>query len=214
MKPRQWPAALLGLCALILTGGGFLYHQQRLDAIHLLHQDDGQTQAIRSELAELRSTQAQIRTELDALIQQVSRLNKAHAQLLTQVASQQAQLTALRDAPEDPRWHTLSQRIEGLESRTAPPPKPAVTVRKPKPNPRPTAARPLPALPALPELIGIELRGAERFLAVAPAGSRTLNEVRLLREGDRFGAWTLKRLDRQGAVFIAPGHAEQILALP
>lgn len=214
MKLRHWASALLGLGTLILTGGGFLYHQQRLDAIHLLHQDDGQTQAIRSELAELRSTQAQIRTELDALSQRLSRLGEEHAQLNTRLTSQQDQLTGLRDAPEDPRWHTLNRRIEQLEARTAPPPQPVATARKPKANPRPAPAHPLPALPALPELIGIELRGAERFLAVAPAGSRTLNEVRLLRDGDRFGAWTLKRLDRQGAVFTVSGHADQILALP
>ena len=213
MRLRHWASALPGLGALILAIAGFLHHQQRLDALDLHQRDDRPTQAIRSELAELRSTQAQVRSELDALNQQLSRLGEEHAQLNTRLTSQQVQLTGLRDAPEDPRLHTLNQRIEQLEARTAPPPKPVAT-RKPKANPRPAPARPLPALPARPELIGIELRGAERFLAVAPAGSLTLNEVRLLRDGDRFGAWTLRRLDRQQAVFTAPGHADQILALP
>jgi uncharacterized coiled-coil protein SlyX len=214
MKLRHWASALPGLGALVLAITGFLHNQQRLDALDLRQRDDRPTQAIRNDLAELRSTLAQMRSELDALNQQLSRLGEEHAQLNTRLTSQQVQLTGLRDAPEDPRWHTLNQRIEQLESRTATPSKPAVTVRKPKPSLRPAPSRALPALPALPELLGIELRGAERFLAVAPAGSRTLNEVRLLRDGDRFGAWTLRRLDRQRAVFTAPGHAEQILALP
>jgi TolA-binding protein len=214
MKLRHWASTLLGLGALVLATAGFLHHQQRLNALDLHQRDNRPTQAIRSELDELRSAQALIRSELDALSQQLSRLGEEHAQLNTRLSSQQAQLTGLRDAPEDPRWHTLNQRIEQLESRTATPSKPAVTVRKPKPSLRPKPSRALPALPALPELLGIELRGAERFLAVAPAGSRALNEVRLLRDGDRFGAWMLKRLDRQQAVFTAPGQAEQILALP
>lgn len=213
MKLRHWAPALLGLCALVLAGGGFLHHQQRLDALHLQHRDDHPTQALRSEIAELQHSQALIRSELDALTQQLSRLNSERAQLSARLTSQQTQLTALQEAPEDPRWRTLSQRIEQLESRTAPAAKPAVTLRTSKPRPVPVRA--LPALPpALPELIGIELRGAERLLAVAPVGSRRLNEVRLLRAGDRFGAWTLKRLDRQHAAFTAPGHAEQTLALP
>ncbi|HLT04368.1 MAG TPA: chemotaxis protein, partial [Pseudomonas sp.] len=89
---------------------------------------------------------------------------------------------------------------------------PVASVRKPAARPAP--ARAMPAVPALPLLIGVELRGAERFVAVAPAGSRTLNEVRLLRGGDRFGAWTLRRLERQAAVFASPGQPEQTLALP
>ncbi len=214
MKLRHWASALLGLGALVLATVGFLHHQQRLDALDQHQRNDNPTQAIRSELDELRSTQAQMRTELDALSQQLSRLGEEHTQLNTRLTSQQAQLTGLRDAPEDPRWHTLNRRIEQLESRTSPPPKSVATARKPKPSLRPASARPVPALPALPELLGVELRGAERFLAVAPAGSLTLNEVRLLRDGDRFGAWTLKHLDRQRAVFIAPDHAERILALP
>ena len=211
MKLRHWASALLGLGTLVLATVGFLHHQQRLDALDQHQRDDRTTQAIRSELAELRSTQALIRSELDALTLQLSRFNEEHAQLNRRLIDQQAQLTALQNAPEDPRWHTLSLRIEQLESR-ATRPKPVATARKP--GPRPAPARPAPALPALPDLLGFELRGAERFLAVAPAGSRSLNEVRLLRDGDRFAAWTLKRLDRQRAVFTAPGHAEQILALP
>ena len=155
MRLRHWASALPGLGALILAIAGFLHHQQRLDALDLHQRDDRPTQAIRSELAELRSTQAQVRSELDALNQQLSRLGEEHAQLNTRLTSQQVQLTGLRDAPEDPRLHTLNQRIEQLESRTATPYKPAVTVRKPKPSLRPAPSRALPALPALPELLGI-----------------------------------------------------------
>ncbi|MGP3791618.1 hypothetical protein [Pseudomonas sp. B392_1p] len=212
MKSRYWAAALLGVGTWVMIGGGFLYHQQRLDALQRLQLDATQVLTLQGELNALRFTQAQLQIELDELANQLTTLNREHAQLDERLAVQQAQLTALLNPPEDPRWQTLFRRIEQLETRSAQPPKPAAAVRKPAPRPAP--ARFALALPALPLLIGLELRGPERFLAVAPAGSQTLKEVRLLRSGDRFGAWTLQRLDRQAAVFASPGQPDQTLALP
>jgi FtsZ-binding cell division protein ZapB len=212
MKSRYWAAALLSVGTWIVVGGGFLYHQMRLEGLQQLLLDDTQVLTLQGELEALRTTQAQLQTELDELANQLTTLNRDHAQLDQRLTRQQAQLTTLLNRPEDPRWQSLSLRIEQLETHTAQQPKPVASVRKT--TRRPAPARSAPALPAPPLLIGVELRGPERFLAVAPAGSQTLKEVRLLRSGDRFGAWTLQRLDRQAAVFASPGQPDQTLALP
>lgn len=209
MKSRYWAAALLGTWLVI--GSGLLHHQQRLDELQR-QQLDARLPTLQSELDALRTTQTQLQSELNDLVNQLTTFNQAQAQLDERLTRQQTQLTALLNPPEDLRWHSLSLRIQQLETRATQPAKPVASVRKPAARPAP--ARAMPALPALPLLIGVELRGAERFLAVAPAGSQTLNEVRLLRGGDRFGAWTLRRLDRQAAVFASPGQPDQTLALP
>lgn len=212
MKPRHWAAALLSVAAWLLIGGGLFHHQQRLDELQRQQLDATRLPTLQNELEALRTSQAQLRSELDDLAHQLATFNQAQAQLDERLTHQQAQLTALSHPPEDPRWQRLSQRIQALENRPTQPPKPVASVRKPPARPAP--ARSAPALPALPLLIGVELRGAERFLAVAPAGGQTLDEVRLLRDGDRFGAWTLRRLERQAAVFAYPGRPDQTLALP
>lgn len=212
MKSRYWAAALLSVGTWLVIGSGLLHHQQRLDELQRQQLDATRWPTLQSELDALRTTQTQLRSELDDLVNQLTTFNQAQAQLDERLTRQQTQLTALLNPPEDPRWHSLSLRIQQLETRATQPAKPVASVRKPAARPAP--ARSMPALPALPLLIGLELRGPERFLAVAPAGSRTFNEVRLLRGGDRFGAWTLRRLDRQAAVFASPGQPDQTLALP
>lgn len=212
MKSRYWAAALLGAGTWLVIGSGLLHHQQRLNELQRQQLDATRLPTLQSELDALRTNQTQLQSELDDLVNQLTTFNQAQAQLDERLTHQQAQLTALSNPPEDPRWHSLSLRIQQLETRTTQPPKPVASVRKPAAPPAP--ARAMPAVPALPLLIGVELRGAERFLAVAPPGSRTLNEVRLLRGGDRFGAWTLRRLERQAAVFASPGQPDQTLALP
>ena len=212
MKSRYWAAALLGAGTWLVIGSGLLHHQQRLNELQRQQLDATRLPTLQSELDALRTTQTQLQSELDDLVNQLTTFNQAQAQLDERLTHQQAQLTALSNPPEDPRWQRLSQRIQQLEIRPIQPPKPVASVRKPAARPAP--ARAMPAVPALPLLIGVELRGAERFLAVAPAGSQTLNEVRLLRGGDRFGAWTLRRLERQAAVFASPGQPDQTLALP
>lgn len=214
MKSRYWAAALLGAGTWVVIGGGFLYQQQRLDELQQLQLDDTPVLTLQGELDALRTTQAQLQTELDELANQLTIFTREHAQLDERLTRQQDQLTALLNLPEDSRWQRLSLRIEQLETRTALQPKPVASVRKPAPRPAPARLAPVQALPSLPLLIGLELRGPERFLAVSPAGSQTLNEVRLLRSGDRFGAWTLRRLDRQAAVFASPGQPDQTLSLP
>jgi hypothetical protein len=49
-------------------------------------------------------------------------------------------------------------------------------------------------------VVGVELRGGERFLSVAAPGVVGA-DVRLLREGDAVGAWHLLAIEAHAAVF-------------
>lgn len=89
---------------------------------------------------------------------------------------------------------------------------------------RPAAATPVRrqvARPASPKpvaqpfvVIGVENRGSEQFLAVAPNGSQSLADVRLLRQNDSYGqSWRLKSVAKGQAVFDVGGQ-EKIVRVP
>lgn len=69
-----------------------------------------------------------------------------------------------------------------------------------KARPRTAKPRPRPTTPAF-QLLGVESRGGERFLAIQPNGTAGLAAVRLLRLGDAEGRWQLDALEPQNAVF-------------
>ncbi|MBB0025213.1 MULTISPECIES: hypothetical protein [Burkholderiaceae] len=74
-----------------------------------------------------------------------------------------------------------------------------------------------PAKPKVPEppfnVVGVELRGGERFLSVAAPKPSSVLDVRLLREGDAVGAWRLLAIEARAAVFSVDGQTQRI-ALP
>lgn len=59
-------------------------------------------------------------------------------------------------------------------------------------------------------VIGLELRGGERFLAVAAPGAASVLDVSLLREGDDAGAWHLQSIEAHAAVFRVDGQTVRI----
>jgi cell division protein FtsB len=74
-----------------------------------------------------------------------------------------------------------------------------------------------PAKPKVPEppfsIVGMELRGGERFLSVAAPTAASVLDVWLLREGDAVGAWHLQAIEARAAVFRVDGQTQRI-ALP
>jgi len=74
-----------------------------------------------------------------------------------------------------------------------------------------------PAKPKVPEppfdIVGVELRGGERFLSVAAPRAPSVLDVWLLREGDAVGAWHLLAIEAHAAVFRVDGQTQRI-ALP
>ena len=72
---------------------------------------------------------------------------------------------------------------------------------------RPTTSHRIAATtkPQAPEppfsVVGIELRGGERFLTIASIGANSLSQVRLLREGEIDSGWQFQTIDSRVAVF-------------
>ena len=59
-------------------------------------------------------------------------------------------------------------------------------------------------------VVGLELRGGERFLSIAAAGASSLPDVRLLREGESVGPWQLQTIEAHAAVFREDGQTLRV----
>lgn len=59
-------------------------------------------------------------------------------------------------------------------------------------------------------VLGIESRGGELFLSVAPSKSASLSQIKLLRTGDSFRGWQLKAIKTNAAVFVV-GTRQQVI---
>jgi hypothetical protein len=102
----------------------------------------------------------------------------------------------------------LRNRVSALELRAA---DGAKRPARPAKSASSDASTPAPEPPFM--LLGIETRGGERFLAVAPEGVHALSQVRLLRPGDTQDNWRLEALSADVAEFRIDGHTQRV-ALP
>ena len=101
----------------------------------------------------------------------------------------------------------LQARVGVLEARLKSRALSATTSRK-------TAETAKPKVPEPPfNVVGLELRGGERFVSIASRGATALIDLRLLREGESIGAWQLQAIDAHAAVFRVDNHTVR-LALP
>lgn len=62
-------------------------------------------------------------------------------------------------------------------------------------------------------VVGLELRGGERFLSIAALATNSLASVRLLREGDSDSGWQLQSIEAHAALFLVNGQPQRV-ALP
>ena len=113
---------------------------------------------------------------------------EARVAVIAKTVEQRAPWQALRE---------LEQQVQRLESL---PPAPVAAVVEAKPQ---SAPKPLPRKPIPPpfQIIGVELRGGERFLAVTPRNAKTLEQTQLLRVGETRQGWILETLEASSAVF-------------
>ncbi|MCO7620152.1 methyl-accepting chemotaxis protein [Pseudomonas guariconensis] len=89
----------------------------------------------------------------------------------------------------------------------------AVVTTKPQspPKPKPKAAiakvPPVPSAPPPFQMVGLEYRGGERFLAIAPSGSTRLSQIYLIRPGEFVSGstWHLKSVNDRTATFDVDG---------
>ncbi|MFS2093023.1 chemotaxis protein [Pseudomonas sp. Pseusp11] len=136
---------------------------------------------------------------LDQWAQEIQELRDGLAARTTQ-----ADLTTLRA-----RLEQVEQQLLDLKTQPSPPP-PTSSATKPKQKARP---KPVPLSPPF-SVLGVESRGGARFLAVAPPDSRSLRDVRLLHSGEQLGAWHLKVLEPNSAVFGVAAQPDQTVQLP
>lgn len=92
----------------------------------------------------------------------------------------------------------LYARVENLESRIAQLRRSSRTPHKPVHPARPPA---LPHTDPPFAALGVELRGDERFVSVAPRGATSLSQVRLLRIGESEAGWRLDAITSDRAIF-------------
>lgn len=101
----------------------------------------------------------------------------------------------------------LQARVGVLEARLKKRALSATTSRK-------TAEMAKPKVPEPPfNVVGLELRGGERFVSIASRGATALTDLRLLREGESIGTWQLQGIDAHAAVFRVDNQTVRV-ALP
>ena len=194
-------------------------------------------------MTELQSTAAQYRQTLDTLQHDSNTLKDAQEKLqyavkdlkiMVDSGEQQAntldpmldqwaqEIQELRDGlttrATEADLAALSTRVEHVELQlidikpqpSSQPPAPAPAEIKPRKTDR---TKPTPLSPPF-SVLSVESRGGERFLAVAPHHSRSLMDVRLLHSGEQFGAWQLKTLEPNSAVFAVAAQPDQTVYWP
>lgn len=223
MKASTFQTLIVGLLCLAIAGlSGGLYNQyQRVAELQSTNTQYQQTlDILRRDASALKDAQEKLQYALKDL-KQVVDSGEQQANTLDPMLDQwaqeiqelrdglaahaaQADLTALRA-----RLEQVEQQLLDLKAQPFPPP-PTPSATKPKKTARPM---PVPLSPPF-SVLSVESRGGERFLAVAPHDSRSLMDVRLLHSGEQQGAWRLKILEPNSAIFAVAAQPDQTVHLP
>ena len=223
MKASTFQTLIIGLLCLAVAGlSGGLYHQhQRMAELQSTNTQYRQTlDTLQHDSSALKDAQEKLQYALKDLKQMVD-TGEQQANTLDPMLDQWAQeIQELRDGlaarATEADMTALRARLEHveqqlLELKTQPsPPPPTPSAPKPKQTARPKS---VPLSPPF-SVLGVESRGGKRFLAVAPPDSRSLMDVRLLHSGEQFGAWHLKVLEPNSAIFAVAAQPDQTVHLP
>lgn len=224
MNTTTFQGLVLGIVCVCTAGlGGVAVTQHRqLESLHsartssdvLEQQDERWSKVERAQVklqAALGPIQREQQQQADALEGLQQRTEQTATALQSLVDAPPPEPISEDLAPIENRLQMLEQRADAQDARlkqTSKPPraaKPAKVVSKIQPS-----AKPVPPF----EVLGLESRGAERFLAVLPSGEPALRYVRLLQPGETFGGWTLRVASTGTATFAIPGSPDQTLAIP
>lgn len=223
MKASTFQTLIIGLLCLAVAGlcGGLYNQYQRVAELQSTNTQYRQTlDTLQSDANALKDAQEKLQYALKDVKQMVD-TGEQQANTLDPMLDQWAQeIQELRDGlaarTTEADMTALRARLEHveqqlLELKTQPSlPPPTSSATKPKKTARPKAARLSPPF----SVLSVESRGGERFLAVAPPDSRSLMEVRLLHSGEQFGAWSLKVLESNSAIFAVAAQPDQTVHLP
>ncbi|NWB12743.1 chemotaxis protein [Pseudomonas sp. D5002] len=222
MKASTFQTLIVGLLCLAVAGlSGGLYNQyQRMAELQSTNTQYRQTlDTLQRDANALKDAQEKLQYALKDLKQMVD-TGEQQANTLDPMLDQWAQeIQELRDGlaarATEADMTALRARLEHveqqlLELKTQPSPPPTSSTTKPKKTARPKS---IPLSPPF-SVLSVESRGGERFLAVAPPDSRSLMDVRLLHSGEQFGAWQLKVLEPNSAIFAVAAQPDQAVHLP
>ncbi|WP_232923166.1 hypothetical protein, partial [Pseudomonas amygdali] len=134
-----------------------------------------------------------------------------------QDAAQQAAATMQEVVVMGARIEELQVKLQDL--RAAKPASVQISAAKPKtppPSRKSTAQTKVPEPPPPFSVVGVEYRGGERFLSVAPPGSTQLSQLNLIRPGDMVAGsnWQLNSLDDSRALFSINGSTRILTLRP
>ncbi|HCF1813067.1 MULTISPECIES: hypothetical protein [Stutzerimonas] len=174
--------------------------------------EDARASAPAIEVALLDSRLTELELLTDSTGHELEPLTQASLDTVRQALEER--LARLEQADTEPPATTdiahLQTRLDQLEARLKevrqPPPSAAAPARRLPPA---EAARPATVEPPF-RLLDIELRAGERFLSIAPADSRSLAAVRVLRLGETESGWRLESLEGRTATFLFNGQARRL----
>ncbi|HCE6392053.1 TPA: methyl-accepting chemotaxis protein [Pseudomonas aeruginosa] len=174
---------------------------ERLDAVdgqHLVSNED------------FRSGQQALSNRIDAA-QAFAKQASDAVENLAQTTASAGDLLVLKATVEtlDGSVRTLQEKQAKAPPLIVPPPKRGAFPVKPKPKPKPIEPPPF-------SILGVEYRGGERFLSVAPPGSTQLSQIYLIRQGDAVAGttWRLTDLDDRTAHFDVAGASRSVRIQP
>ncbi|CAI2796237.1 putative membrane protein [Pseudomonas cichorii] len=223
MKASTFQTLIIGLLCLAVAGlSGGLYNQyQHLAELQSTNTQSQQTlDTLQRDSNALKDTQEKLQYALKDLKQMVD-TGEQQANTLDPMLDQWAQeiqelrdgLTARATAADmtalRARLEQVEQQLLELKTQPSTPPSTSSTA-KPKQTAHP---KPISLSPPF-SVLSVESRGGERFLAVAPHDSRSLRDVRLLHSGEQQGAWRLKILEPNSAIFAVVAQPDQTVHLP
>ncbi len=223
MKASTFQTIIVGLLCLAVAGlsGGLFNQYQRMAELQSTNTQRLQTlDTLQRDLSALKDAQEKLQYALKDLKQMVD-TGEQQTNTLDPMLDQWAQeIQEMRDGLADRatvkdltalsgRFEHVEQQLLELKTQPTLPP-PTSSANKPKKTARP---KPVPLSPPF-SVLGVESRGGERFLAVAPHDSSSLIDVRLLHAGEQFGAWHLKVLEPHSAIFSVAAQPDQTVQLP
>ena len=223
MKASTLQTLIIGLLCLAVAGlSGGLYNQyQRMAELQSTNTQYRQTlDTLQRDSSALKDAQEKLQYALKDLKQMVD-TGEQQANTLDPMLDQWAQeiqelrdgLTARATAADmtalRARLEQVEQQLLELKTQPSTPPSTSSTA-KPKQTAHP---KPISLSPPF-SVLSFESRGGERFLAVAPHDSRSLTDVRLLHSGEQLGAWHLKVLEPNSAIFAVAAQPDQTVHLP
>lgn len=176
---------------------------ERLDSVdgkHLVSNED------------FRTSQQALSNRIDAAQAFAKQVNETIQDLSRNVATS-GELLVLKATVE-----TLDGSLQVLRKTQPKAPPLIIPKRAAAKSPPAHKAKPKPAAPVPPpfQVVGVEYRGGERFLSVAPPGSTRLSQIYLIRPGDAVAgtAWHLNALDDRSARFDVAGTPRTINIQP